>query len=488
MPDGSAPDFDLARLDTAAILQIGQTLQKLHGSRDSQLDSITDRYQALTPQRRQELYETDPWIGQLIDWLPDSMCQKWATYKVKKSEIEEETEPESIKSDSVESDLCPYDTELGLIQEDAKDALKLARIHGWSALMLYVDDGQKLDQPVNERSIRSIEGFSVFRGGDAGEISVASWQDKKTLPNYGKPELFTLDGDRVHHSRLLLFYGVKKLNPYGNFGSGTSSSFGLGTSTIDRAYSTWKDFSKGGGMIAQNLHKSSQRILKIKGFKQLAANRNDLEAYIAGMAYSLNCLGIMAIDADDADYDVIEHNYTGVPELLKHFKNLFGGAANMMHTDIFGESPTGQTSGSYQEKWKAGFVHAAQESELKRPLLKYLRYCHLRDGTDPSEGVLEFPSLYELDDEQKAGVVQKQAAGLRALVGASSGAILTPDEAAQYLSQFPDYQSVIDWEQRESDLESVPEGQIPIMPAAIASGLTTGIPALSTNITGGAVG
>jgi len=440
--NGSVPELN-AYLDNATLLHIGKALSRLNQS-DPQLSALSNRHQALTAQRRQELYETDPWMGQLIDWLPDAMCQKWVKYVVK-SEQEDGDE------------LCPYGLELDLIQEPLRDALKVGRIHGWSALMLCVDDAQDPSQPVNERSIRSLDGFSVFRGGEGGEISVSQWQDNPFAPNYGQPLLFTVAGKSVHHSRLLLFYGVKSLTPYSNL----NNSQQLGTSLIDRCYGTWKDFVKGGGMIAQNLHKSSQRILKIKGFRQLCTNKNDLDAYINGMAFALNCLGIMAIDADDADYSVVEHNYNGVPDLLKHFKLLFGGAANMMHTDMFGESPSGQTSGSYQDKWKSGFVHAAQESELRRPLLKYLRYCHLRDGSNPEDGELSFPSLYELDDQQKADVANKQATGLRALVGAASGSILTPEEAAQYLAQFPDYQSVIDWVQRESDLEQTPEGIIP---------------------------
>ncbi|MGL5923895.1 anti-CBASS protein Acb1 family protein [Chroococcidiopsis sp.] len=398
--------------------------------------------QRLSPVELFELYETNTFLANVIDNLPDAAVQKWCVY-------EDDEEAKNIQS------------ELDKIKPFISTAWKMARLVGWAVVLLLVDDGElDYSKPVNMRKIRSVEGYSVLIGGEAGEISVAQFDENPFSLTYGEPILFSTKGSQlVHVSRLLLFYGVKKLSRHFL----TRSHSELGTSVIDRCIKEFRNFDVGNNAIASTLPDFNIDIFAIPGLAQLLAKQKDFANYMQGLALARSVLKVMLVEAgtggqNAGGYQVLTRQYTGVKEILEYLKQIFAGATDLNHTMLFGESPDGQTSGRYQKESWSQYV-ANQQSTVIRPLLNTLiNYCHAANGSVPTDWSLEFLSILELDEVDKADVELKQAQRIATLV---EKMIVTPEEAARAIAEGIDISKAIDLKTREEErqaLQTFPEG------------------------------
>lgn len=376
-----------------------------------------------------DLYEQDNFIGNVVDHLPDDATQ--ADWEYKLDGYEEKDNPIEAELERVKPYIC----------HSCKQARGPA---GWS-LVYPVIKGEEnnLEEPLDERKLsgRIIEGYSVWMGGQHGDVTVYSTQDDKKKPDYGMPEYYTLDGDIIHHSRVLLFTGVKRIAPKIRLGSHLNDP---GTSVIKRCYQQWQNFNASNNAIAATMPSFNQKILKIKDLFVLLAKEKEFKNIVGSMAFAMNVLGIMMVEADGGDYSVLSHQYSDVPALLDYFKKIFAGSTDLMASELFNESPAGVTSGSYEKFDKANQVHKYQISQLAPQVNKLIRIVSFMNGIDPKAGKLEFPSTYQLDKKDAADVELKEAQKIRTLVGPSGGSIVLPEEAAEAMSTGVDLGEVID--------------------------------------------
>lgn len=388
------------------------------------------------------LYETNNFVANVIDAVPDAATQKWCKY-------ESDTDSKNIQ------------TELDRIKPYINQGWKLARLVGWAAVVMLINDTEKdYSVPVNTRNIRGISGYTVVSGGDAGEISVTQYDENPFSPTYGQPEIFTIGGNAtpVHISRLLLFYGVKRLASL----QGRSRSQ-LGTSVVDRCYQEFRNFDVGNNAIASTLPDFNVDVFAIPGLMKLLAKQKDFASYISGMAFARSVLKVQLVEAGEGGqnaggYQIINRQYTGVKEMLEYFKNLFAGATDLSHTQLFGESPSGQTSGKYQMRSWSQYIANQQQTNLRPELEKLINYCHVLSGGVPADWSIDFPPILELDETEEADIELKQAQALGILTDKQ---IATPDEVATALASGIKIGKAIDLEAREVErqaLQTFPEG------------------------------
>lgn len=97
----------------------------------------------LSPQELFTLYEQNTFIANIIDVVPDAGTQKWCNY-------ESANDTQEIQQ------------ELDKIKPHINQAWKLARLQGWAAVLLLIDDGEfDYSQPVNVRGIRGIRSLET---------------------------------------------------------------------------------------------------------------------------------------------------------------------------------------------------------------------------------------------------------------------------------------------------------------------------------------
>lgn len=396
----------------------------------------------LTSPELWEIYETNNFISNVIDAVPDAAGQKWCEY-------ESDSNADEIQE------------ELDKVKPHINQAWKQARLQGWAAVLLLIDDGeQDYRQPVNVRAIRGIRGYNALSGGESGEVTVTEYDDNPFSVTYGEPQLFTITGSNelVHVSRLLLFYGVKNLSR-----SRGRSRGQLGTSVIDRCYQEFRNFDVGNNAIAATLPDFNLDIFEIPGLAQLLAKQKDFADYISGLAFARSVLKVMMVEAgqggqNPGGYKIVARQYTGVKDLLEYFKQLFAGATDLPDTLLYGESPDGTTSGKYEMRSWSQYIANQQQTNLLPELKKLINYLHTAGGGVPRKWELKFEPILELDEVEEADVELKQAQRLAILV---DKIIVTPDEAAKSLAEGIDVGQAIDLEQRREEmlsLQAFPEG------------------------------
>lgn len=389
------------------------------------------------------LYEQDNFIANLVDHLPERATSKWCHFDMKAELWDGQG---AQKKNPIQQTL-----------DDAKDAIctawKLARLRGWAIVYIHLVGAGEPQEAVREQSIKGIAGFTALAGGPAGEVTIQSYDENKLSLTYGMPLTYSVDGQIIHHSRVLLFTGIKRLSRDQISRNGINHEPGI--SVIYRSRQAHRNFIAASNAVATKLLNFNQAILKIKDLAQILAKEEDAKSYFQGMSLAKTILNMIVLDADGGDYGMLNTPFTGVHELLEYFKKIFAGSTDLMASELFNESPAGVTSGRFENEYEARYVAAQQESVLTPLLYRIIRYGCAANNYPLDCGELSFPPLYKMDDAQLAKVKLTQAQVIKLLIDAR---VLTPEEAADALSQGIDIEDAIKLKSPESlsHLETTP--------------------------------
>src|SRR5690606_5933364 len=121
------------------------------------------------------LYAGDDMIARIVDLPAQEMTREWLDLHVGDA-------PEVAKA------MLQHLEDLDL-QAKTDEALTWARLHGGALMVLGIDDGQTMDKPLREDSIRSFGWVSVV---DRWEVQVASRYADARSPKYGRPEVYEI--------------------------------------------------------------------------------------------------------------------------------------------------------------------------------------------------------------------------------------------------------------------------------------------------------
>lgn len=396
-----------------------------------------------------ELYRRANPIANLVDLLPDSSAQRWA--QITSTEIDEEIVKEAQKY-------------LDAIKDTIVDGWKKARLYGWSGLVMLADDGGvSYDRPLNVRRVRAWRGLRSVAGGVTGDISVREWQEDPLTLNYGMPSQFYLRGleDRtVHRSRVVLMYGIKELRSL-------QYDYELGTSIVERAYTSFRNYDAGVNTIANSLLDWSVDVLEIEDLTRLMAQSKEFANVIAAMYAAKSQLNVMLLEAGKSSYKQIQRSYQGVRDVIEILQVALASSADIPIQMLFNISPSGATSGSWEKDYWAQYVANRQQLELLPVLRELLDPWFLSMGVNPVY-TIAFPSILEMDDLQKAEEKYRNAqsqynlsAALKLLVEAL---ILDPGAAGEVIAGNIDLaqavtKSLATLKMRQSALMGKPESE-----------------------------
>lgn len=391
----------------------------------------------LSRTQRLNLYNYCPFIANAIDFPVDDSLQKYVRYSNKNEE----------------GDSQPIQALLDGAKDAIAEAWKMARIHGWAGVLLYVDDTADLMQPL--RKARSIGGFRAYSGGPEGLLTVAEWDDNPISIAYGQPKYFSVGrgGQRIHPDRLLLFYGVKRLGGNDEIQSGNNNE--LGYSIIDRIYREFQNFDVACQSVASTMPTMFQDTIKIPELAKLSTDLKKLQNYVDGLNRFRSTLNMLAVDAANGGIETVERNYSGIPELVNVFAQLFAGATNIPDTMLFNRSPSGQTSGRYQSESWAQFIAQQQQLNLCTPIEKLVELGHQIYGK-PADWDVNYPSILTLSEKEKTDLDKTKADTIKSL-----GTAITPEEARKALENDVPIGQVLDndsWEGMRSEIAQEPEG------------------------------
>ena len=323
-----------------------------------------------------------------------------------------------------------------------QEGFNFKRAYGGAGILLGADDGQALEQPLNESAIRSFEWMSTLT---PAELRPILWNDDVTSPRYGEVELYELIAQRtqgqlvainqkrpqVHHSRIIRLDGIRVSRRQRRSADG----MGWGDSVLVRCYSVIRDYTAGWQGAATMLQHFAQSWMKLKGLSELLEEEDSSRALISratAISMARNIANTVIMDAEE-EMGVISTPLSGYPEMMQQFAIRLAAAARIPVTLLMGQSPAGLNA-TGESDVRNFYAHIArlQQKELRPALNRVLQLLFLsadgpKAGVEPNSWEVRFKPLWELTELQRAELMGKVAAADAAYI--ASG-VLMPEEVA----------------------------------------------------------
>lgn len=308
-------------------------------------------------------------------------------------------------------------------EEKAAMAIKWARLYGGSIIVMLIDDGGGLEDPLNWKKIRSIDELRVYERAvvQPDYTSLYAYDPgnpaKNSTSKFGMPEFYyvhSLYGSfTVHESRCLVFRnGIlpeRVTNPVYRF---------WGPPEYARIKRAMRDAITAHGNGPKLLDRSVQPIYKMKDLAStLAAEGGDdiVMKRLELIDLARGILNSIAIDKDGEDYDFKSFQFTGVKDVIDATCNMLSAVTNIPQTILFGRSPAGMNAtGTSDLENYYNYVEKIQKLMLKRnlrALLDILFCAGVKNGevSETPEYKLEFSPLWSLSETEQATVDKTKA-------------------------------------------------------------------------------
>ncbi len=385
-------------------------LMNKYGTRDDTSEQY--RFQSEGPVTDMELtlnYEENGLFSKIIDIPAEDAASSGFTYGITDEGIE------AFIQDSLE--------ELDFEQK-ASAAMKWSRLYGGALIVMVMDDGGKLSDPVDWDGIRGIDDLLVFErplvSPDYNSIYRQSREGQGSggRVKFGMPEfydIFPVYGHtfRVHESRCLLF----KNGELPQSSTRTEYRF-FGLPEYVRIHKALQEAVTSHGNGVKLLDRAIQAIYRMNGLAALLDTDEGEDIVlrrlrIIDMAKGL--INSIAIDADGEDYDYKTITFSGVKDVIDAACNMLSAVTNIPQTKLFGRSPAGEnaTGDGDMENYYT-FVRKIQKLNLKRNLGTLINVIlaagkYKGELEEIPEFKLEFQPLWSLSEKEQAEVSKVKA-------------------------------------------------------------------------------
>lgn len=369
-------------------------------------------------------------------------------------------------------------------EETLMTAIKWARLFGGSIVVMLINDGRGLDEPLDWNNIRSIDDLRVY---DRSVIQ----EDTSTMFSYdpqdpfrtrasrlGMPEYYEIYSKygnfRVHDSRCLVFQnGILPENT-------TNSTYQMwGIPEYLRINRAIRDSEIAHGSAVKLLDRSVQAVYKMRGLaSELATEEgeNKVLRRLQAIDMARGLLNSITIDAEGEEYDFKTFAFSGVSEVIDTTCNFLSALTNIPQTVLFGRSPAGMnsTGESDLENWYS-YVERIQ-SRMVRKNLRYLLSILFQAGVACGEVdevpplKVEFNSLWSMSETEKATLEQTKASTQQTKAQTAQiymdAQVIDPSEVRRKLAASDEFDIdtlLDDCEDDEDIFANIPLGETPDM-------------------------
>lgn len=337
-------------------------------------------------------------IAQVVcDRIPAYATKKWLTHIVSE---------DSGGADMVAA-LMGEDDRL-CAKEKFRKAMSWARIYGGAMMLLVVDDGLELADPLDVKKINKIENLVILH---RWEVYRQIINQRLGDPNFGLPEFFAVTGrtvtsvPQIHHTRFIRFDG----SPLSEEGFRKNDYWD--DSHLTKLFEIARDYDDAYNGVALALKDFGINILKIKDLAGLVAGDNEgmLQKRIRLMQMSKSILTTAVIDSQEEDYDLLERTFTNVAQTLDKLDKRLQMVTGLPHTILFGEGSTGTlgAGGESERSTLADLVATEQDMNLRRQFKRYSEIVQAQK-LGPTKGSLikdytfKFNPLNEPTEQQQS--------------------------------------------------------------------------------------
>lgn len=309
-------------------------------------------------------------------------------------------------------------------EEKAATAIKWARLYGGALIVMLINDGGGLEQPVNWQNVKSIDELRVYERAivqpDYSSLYRQDYGGKgegNRVSKFGQPEFYYVSSVygsfRVHESRCLVFRN-------GVLPEQTSNSIYRfwGMPEYVRIRRALRETVTAHTDSVKLLERSVQAIYSMKGLATLLTTddgENQVLKRLNVIDTARGILNSLVIDADGENYDFKTFQFSGVKDVIDATCNMLSALTNIPQTILFGRSPAGMNAtGTSDFESYYNFVEKIQRLMLKRnlrTLLDVIFRAGIASGSVEEEPdyKLEFNPLWSLSDTEQATVDQTKA-------------------------------------------------------------------------------
>lgn len=309
-------------------------------------------------------------------------------------------------------------------EEKAATAIKWARLYGGALIVMLIDDGHGLEEPVDWEHIRSIDELRVYERSIVQPDSSSLYQQDyggkgvgNRVSKFGQPEYYYVSSIygsfKVHESRCLVFRN-------GVLPEQTSNATYLfwGMPEYVRIRRALRETVTAHTDSVKLLERSVQAIYSMKGLASLLSTddgENQVLKRLQLVDTSRGLLNSIAIDSEGENYDFKTFQFSGVKDVIDATCNMLSALTNIPQTILFGRSPAGMNAtGDSDFESYYNFVEKIQRLMLKRNLRTLLDVVFRAgiasgDVAEEPDYKLEFKPLWSLSDTEQAAVDQTKA-------------------------------------------------------------------------------
>lgn len=300
-------------------------------------------------------------------------------------------------------------------EDEVEVAIRWARLFGGSVIVMLIDDGRRIDEPVDWRRVKGIEEVHAF------EAPLISWNNSELYKSdralFGIPETFEISSIcgtfKVHSSRCLVFKNgrlpEKATDMYMRF---------WGVPEYTRIKEFLQQAVTSQGFSVKMMERSVQAVYSVKDLAELLqteAGEDGLLKRLQAIDLCRSVLNTIAIDAEGEQFDFRQATFTGVQEVVDGAFNLLSAVTNIPQTVLFGKSPSGMNStGESDLENYYNFIEQIQNKMLKKNYQKVMDlvlygFLHKGQLKDMPEYELTFNPLWSLDEQSQVAVDMQKA-------------------------------------------------------------------------------
>lgn len=430
--NNSATDQDFQDLINDAAIQGQELLQQMRldnnlaeiqatdgkGNRKRITTGLLGTIATLSTSDRENLRHGNFLFGNLVEKLPEAMCDRFVEYHCDNPELTEwmQTKLQEVK---------PY----------IHEALETAREQRGAALVIYPIESNDLtiSDPLDIERIKDIDGYNVL---SSEEIFAHQWEGDISSKNYGNIKNWKIQNnfysdlaiddpnklktvlDTFDASRIIPFYSRKVSNRI------KRENNGWGFSTIDRAFFKLANFDQASDTIAASIQNFNQTILFIKDLtaRIAAGKREQVKEHIRMVAMLQSVLGLLALDANNEKYELLSRDYSNIDKMLEHLAQMAAGASDIPLTLLLNRSSSGGATGgginndngkAIERDWSK-YVSARQSVDMMPQIIRLIDIWH-KCQNNPAKGIppkkyeIKKPAIFQLTEREEAEIDKIEA-------------------------------------------------------------------------------
>ncbi len=221
------------------------------------------------------------------------------------------------------------------------DAATWGRLYGGSAIIIFADDGQDMESPINLNRLRKVVSLQIY---DRYQISSMPTDINEDFysEHYGLPEVYTINQKngqtfRVHRTRIHFFTGQRKPQ----YNSLTNEIWN--DSVLQSCYEPLRNYGQSMAAAAEIFQDSIQTVLAVSGLTDLMRNGGDdlIRQKMQILDMTRNVSNTVFLDAEQESYTKHSSNVTGLSDILEKQQENICASSSYSMTKLFGVTSKG---------------------------------------------------------------------------------------------------------------------------------------------------